>query len=155
MVGGDGLKDDTFLSTAGNAGEGTVSACPCVSPSDPFERGEALKEAQRKYSDALRWGNLEKAATYVDPEMRSDFLAYSDVFDTLRISDYDIGEVELNEDTLASAEVDVTYHGFVLPQYIEKRVKDHQVWYRDEGSRNEWHVRPELAAMLDEFGARR
>ncbi|HEX9236529.1 MAG TPA: branched-chain amino acid ABC transporter substrate-binding protein [Actinomycetota bacterium] len=34
MVGGDGLKDDTFLSTAGNAGEGTVVVCPCVSPSD-------------------------------------------------------------------------------------------------------------------------
>ena len=133
----------------------SLAVSACVSPSDPFERGEALKQAQRKYSEALRWGNLEKAATYVAPEMKSEFLAYSDVFDTLRISDYDIGEVDLNEDTLASAEVDVTYHGFVLPQYIEKRVKDHQVWYRDEESGNDWRVRPELALMLDGFGARR
>jgi len=127
----------------------------CVSPSDPWERGEALKQAQRKYSEALRWGNLEKAAKYVDPAMRSEFLAYSDVFDTVRISDYDIGEVELNEETLAQAEVDVTYHGFVMPKYIEKRVRDHQVWYRDENSSNEWRLRPEFAAMLDGFGARR
>ena len=34
MLGGDGLKDDTFLSVAGNAGEGTIAACPCVSPTD-------------------------------------------------------------------------------------------------------------------------
>ena len=127
----------------------------CVSPSDPWERGLALKNAQRKYNEALRWGQLEKAAKYVDPEMRSDFLAYSDVFDTLRISDYDIGEVDLDEETLAQAEVEVTYHGYVLPRYIEKRVRDHQVWYRDEESGDEWRVRPELAAMLDGFGARR
>ena len=130
-----------------------VSAC--VSPSDPWERADALKQAQRKYSEALRWGNLEKAAKYVDPEMRNDFLALSNVFDTVRISDYDIGEVEMNEETLAQAEVDVTYHGYVLPAYIEKRVKDHQVWYRDDESGNQWRVRPELAAMLDGIGARR
>ena len=132
-----------------------VGLTGCVSPSDPWERAEALKQAQRKYAEGLRWGNLEKSAKYVDPEMRGDFLAYSDIFDTLRISDYDIGEVDLDEETLAQAEVDVTYHGYVLPRYLEKRVKDHQVWYRDEESGDEWRVRPELAEMLDGFGARR
>ena len=132
-----------------------IALSACVSPSDPWERGYSLKQAQRKYNEALRWGDLEKAAKYVDPEMRSDFLAHTDVFDTLRISDYDIGEVDLDEKTLAQAEVDVTYHGYVLPRYIEKRVKDHQVWYRDEVSGDEWRVRPELAAMLDGFGVRR
>jgi len=41
MLGGDGLKDDTFLSVAGPAGEGTISACPCVSPSDVASGGAA------------------------------------------------------------------------------------------------------------------
>jgi hypothetical protein len=49
----------------------------------------------------------------------------------------------------------VTYHGYVLPQYVERRVKDHQVWYRDDESGDQWRVRPELAAMLDSIGARR
>ena len=131
-----------------------VGVSACVSPSDPFERQLALEQAQRKYSEALRWGNLEKAAKYVDPEMRGEFLALSDRFDNLRISDYDIGELDLDEETLAQAEVDVTYHGYALPQYIEKRVRDHQVWYRDEDSDDQWRVRPELAAMLDEIGVR-
>ncbi len=30
MVGGDGIKDDTFISTAGSSAEGTVSSCPCA-----------------------------------------------------------------------------------------------------------------------------
>jgi len=127
----------------------------CVSPSDPWERAEALKESQRKYAEALRWGNFEKAAQYVDPQMRSDFLSFADAFETIRITDYDIGEVSLDEKTLAQAEVDVIYRGYVLPQYVEKRVRDHQVWYRDKESGNEWRVRPEFAALLDGIGAHR
>jgi branched-chain amino acid transport system substrate-binding protein len=34
MVGGDGIKDATFTGTAGKAGDGTISVCPCVSPAD-------------------------------------------------------------------------------------------------------------------------
>ncbi len=30
MVGGDGIKDDTFPSTAGIAGNGTISSCTCA-----------------------------------------------------------------------------------------------------------------------------
>jgi branched-chain amino acid transport system substrate-binding protein len=38
MLGGDGIKDDTFLSAAASAGEGTISVCPCadlISSTDP------------------------------------------------------------------------------------------------------------------------
>ena len=126
----------------------------CVSPSDPFERQEALQQAQKKYVEALRWGNLEKAARYVDPAQREEFLALADSFDTVRITDYEIGELDLDEDSLAQAECDVTYRGYVMPHFIEKRVRDHQVWYRDKENDNQWRVRPELAAMLDGLGAR-
>ena len=129
-----------------------LGCAACVSASDPLERGEALKHAQHRYTEALRWGDLEKAARYVDPEMRDDFLALSDLFEQVRITDYDIGEYDLDTDTLAQAEVDVTYRGYVLPVFVEKRVRDHQVWYREA---SEWRVRPELAAMLDGIGARR
>ena len=132
-----------------------VGLSACVSPSDPFERGRALEQAQRRYTEALRWGNLEKAAKFVDPQMRNDFLALADLFETVRITDYDIGETDMDEETLAQAEVDVTYRGYVMPTYVEKRVRDHQVWYRDEGSKDEWRVRPELGSLLDGIGARR
>jgi branched-chain amino acid transport system substrate-binding protein len=31
LVGGDGMKDETFLSGAGSSGEGTIATCPCAS----------------------------------------------------------------------------------------------------------------------------
>jgi len=131
-----------------------LASTACVSPSDPFEREEALHQAQKKYIEALRWGDLAKAARYVDPAQREEFLALADSFDTVRITDYEIGELDLDEDSLAQAECDVTYRGYVMPHFIEKRVRDHQVWYRDEDNDNQWRVRPELAAMLDGLGAR-
>jgi hypothetical protein len=127
----------------------------CVSPSDPWEHREALVQSQRRYTEAIRWGDLEKASRYVDPELREAFLALSSTFETVRITDYEIGEPDLEPEKLARAEVDVTYHGFVMPHYIERRVTEQQVWYRDEGMGNEWRVRPELAAILDGMGARR
>ena len=126
----------------------------CVSPSDPWERERALELAQKAYIEALRWGNLEKASRYVDPSQRDEFLALADAFDSIRITDYEIGEMDLDKDSLATAECDVTYRGYVLPLYVEKRVRDHQVWYRDKKDDDQWRVRPELAAMLDGLGAR-
>ena len=126
----------------------------CVSPNDPWERERALQLAQKAYLEALRWGNLEKASRYVDPDQREEFLALADSFEIVRITDYDIGEVDLDRETLAHAECDVTYRGYVLPHYVEKRVRDHQVWYRARSNDNEWRVRPELAAMLDGLGVR-
>jgi hypothetical protein len=131
-----------------------LGSTACVSPSDPWERERALELTQKSYLEALRWGNLEKAARYVDPEQREEFLALAPSFETIRITDYDIGELDLDEDSLAHAECDVTYRGYVMPHYIEKRVRDHQVWYRDEENDNEWRVRPQLAAMLDGLGVR-
>ncbi len=49
LLGGDGLKDDTFLSTAGNAGEGTLAVCPCVSPTDLASAGAANADAITKF----------------------------------------------------------------------------------------------------------
>ena len=132
-----------------------VGISACVSPSDPWERQEALKLAQRRYAEGMRWGNLEKSAKYVDPDMRDEFLALAGAFDTIRITDVDIGEMEFDKDTLAKAEVDVTYRGYVLPPFLERRVREHQVWYRDETSGSEWRVRPQLDVMLDGIGARR
>jgi hypothetical protein len=126
----------------------------CVSPSDPFERERALELTQKSYVEALRWGDLAKASGFVDPAQREEFLALADSFDAVRITDYEIGELDLDEDTLAHAEVVVTYRGYVMPHYVEKRVRDHQVWYRDRANGNEWRVRPELAAMLDGLGVR-
>jgi branched-chain amino acid transport system substrate-binding protein len=51
MNGGDGIKDDAFLSTAGRAAEGTISACPCVSPDDLAESAGNVAGIQKLITD--------------------------------------------------------------------------------------------------------
>ena len=133
-----------------------VGLTACVSPSDPWERARGARSRPSGNTPRGCAGATSRSPRSTSTRRcASEFLALADAFETVRITDYDIGEVDLDEETLAQAEVDVTYRGYVLPQYLEKRVREHQVWYRDEESGNEWRVRPELAAMLDGIGARR
>ncbi len=131
-----------------------AAALACVSPSDPLGRVEALEEAQKRYTEAIRWGDLEKAARYVAPEERDDFLALADAFESIRFTDYEIGDLDVEVEELARAEVVVSYHGYVLPHYLERRVHDRQIWVRDGGLGNRWHVHPQLALLIGEMGAR-
>jgi len=124
----------------------------CVSPSDPFGRVEALEEAQKRYTEAIRWGDLERASHYVAPDEREEFLALEDAFQTIRFTDFEIGELSITDDDRERAEVEVTYHGYVLPQYLEKRVRDHQVWVREPGMGNFWTIQPQLALLIDGMG---
>jgi hypothetical protein len=131
-----------------------LGATSCVSWSDPWERGRALELAQKSYTDAIRWGDIDGAARFVEPELRAGFLAYAEAFETIRITDYEIGEIDLDTENFESAVVDVTYRGYVMPQYVEHRVRDRQIWVRDPDAGNDWHIRPEIASLLDGLGAR-
>lgn len=132
----------------------SAAALACVSPSDPLGRVEALEEVQKRYTEAIRWGDLERASRYVSPELREDFLALTDAFESIRFTDYEIGELDVDPEKHARAEVNVTYRGYVPPHYVERRVQDHQVWIREAGMGNHWKVHPQLALLIDEMGGR-
>ncbi len=53
MIGGDGIKDDTFITTAGNAAEGTVSSCTCadISQSADPDAQTFLADYQSAYGE--------------------------------------------------------------------------------------------------------
>ena len=124
----------------------------CVSPSDPLGRVEALEEAQKRYTEAIRWGDLERASRYVAADQREAFLALADAFESVRFTDYEIGDLDVDPADLAKAEVVVSYHGYVLPHYLERRVSDRQVWVREGAVGNRWVVQPQLASLIHEMG---
>lgn len=146
----------TRIRTAGCALALTLAWLGCVSPSDPLAHMESLELAQKRYTEAIRWGDLERAARYVDPEMRDDFLALSEAFEDIRITDFEIGEVEMEDEDKLRADVYVTYKGYALPYYVENSTRDHQVWQRvDALGDHRWQVQPDLAPVIAGLGGRR
>jgi hypothetical protein len=118
----------------------------CVSPTDPLGREDALQESQRKYTELIRWGDVERAVQYVVPEMRDEFLKLAAKMSHLRITDYDIGEIEFGE---RSASVTVVYRGYVIAQALERSGREQQEWVRDGIKNSSWQVRPQLQEVVD------
>jgi hypothetical protein len=125
---------------------GALPVAACVSPNDLMDRKGRLEETQLSYTQHVRWGELEKASAYVDPELRDDYRSHAAAFETIRITDYEIGNIEY-DDGLASATVEVTYRGYALTALIERPIRETQRWYRDGGS--SWLVRTEIGGVVD------
>ena len=125
---------------------GALSVAACVSPNDLMDRKGSLEESQLRYTQLVRWGELEKASAYVDPELRDDFRSHAAAFETIRITDYEIGDIAY-DDGLASATVEVTYRGYVLTALVERPIRETQRWYREGGS--SWLVRTEIGGVVD------
>jgi len=123
----------------------------CISPTDPLGREEALEIAQKKYTELIRWGDVERAVSYVEEDMREDFLELAGSMKDLRITDFDIGEIEFTKD---KATVTVTYHGYSEAVYVEHSAREVQEWERKEGLDNQWCVRPELDVVVAKLQGR-
>lgn len=113
---------------------------------DPMGRRHAFKESQREYTKHVRWGDIEAAANFVDPDLRDEFLHFESSFDAIRITDFDIGKIEYGE-SFESATVRVTYHGYSMATLVEKQIRETQEWVRP-GRGNTWWVRPKLDGIV-------
>jgi branched-chain amino acid transport system substrate-binding protein len=53
MIGGDGIKDDTFITTAGDAGDGTISSCTCadLSKSSDPKAQDFIQEYNQQFGE--------------------------------------------------------------------------------------------------------
>ncbi len=112
---------------------------------DPLGRRSALKEVQLKYTQAIRWGNIEKASEFVDPDLRGEFLGLLDAFEKIRVTDYDIGSIQYESSDLAN--VTVTYHAYAVGTYLDRSMREKQVWRR-VGIGTQWWVEPQLERVV-------
>ena len=117
----------------------------CVSPSDPLGHRDALEDAQKRYTNFIRWGDAQKAVQFVEPDLRAKFLAQAADLELLAISDYDVGEIEY-DDAEDTAKVEVTYRGYSLAHLVERKIRVTQEWKRS--GNNDWRVRPDLERVV-------
>ena len=113
---------------------------------DPMGRKAALRLAQREYTKFVRWSDIDAAVNFVHPEVRERFLAYEGQFDAIRITDFEVGQIEFGEEH-ATATVRVTYLAYSMQSMLEREIKETQHWER-VGKGNEWFVRPELEGLV-------
>jgi hypothetical protein len=127
-----------------------TSGC-ITSFTDPMGHHTAFNDTQRQYTQYVRWGEFEKASAFVDPALRARFLEHAPAFESMRITDFAIGEVDYRDD---SAKVTVTYDGYSLDSLVEHKIREEQDWYREKSS-NRWRVRSDAAVFANAVGAAR
>jgi hypothetical protein len=122
--------------------------------SNPSGKKNALEESQRRYTELVRWGEIERASAFVDPEVVDAFLDQAVKIQNIRFTDFESGPPRY-ADGNDSASVTVVYHAYSLKTLVEKQLREKQEWYRDGGPANNWRVRPALHEIVAEvFGSK-
>jgi hypothetical protein len=117
---------------------------------DPTGRTTALENAQRRYTQLVRWGEIRRASAYVEPDLREEFLSYEPFFEQIRFTDTEAEDVDLDP-SQNTASVEVTYRAYSLATFQEKRILETQEWTRYDGIQNNWLVRPEIEEIVGAF----
>jgi hypothetical protein len=108
-------------------------------PNDPFQRQYSLEQAQKRYSDLVRWSKFGEAAGFVAPADRAQFVKDMPNFRHIRFTDHESSPWELDEE-MRTTTIEVTYMGYSMRTPLEISVHETQVWSR-EGNGNHWTVK--------------
>ena len=123
-------------------------ALGCTTVNDALAHRDQLEQAQKRYTELIRWRDAERAARFVRPERRAAFLEAAKALELIEISDFKLGEFQYGADD-RSAEIDVTYRGYMLNQLVERKVHVTQKWRREEGQ--DWLIDPDLEHVVAEL----
>ncbi len=125
--------------------------------SNPFgdsDKQSALEDAQRRYTELVRWGEIDSASFYVDPAIASEYLDTAELFQDIRFTNFESGALQFGEGSNTAA-VNVVYHAYSTKTLIEKTFRERQEWYRESSAADGWRVRPNLAAIASELSGAR
>jgi hypothetical protein len=114
---------------------------------DPSGKHRTFKIAQRRYTEMVRWGQLERASAYVASEFKEKFLEDASQMLQIRVTDFEIGEPDFADDDNAVT-ITVVYHAFSLTTLIERQIFERQEWHREGGIKNQWRVQPDLQQIV-------
>lgn len=103
-----------------------------------------LRERQDNYTRYVKFGQFEKASTYVVPELQSAFRTLTDDFGDLRMTEYWVEELELDSERRA-ARIVVRFRGYWLSRPVEELFEVVQHWELD--AEQEWRVRPDVEEL--------
>ncbi len=112
---------------------------------DLLGRRADFDEAQKHYTQSVRWGDLDKAAEYVDPKQRDAFQSAAQSLADVRFTDWENQRVDVAPD-LKSATAIVIYHAYLDRALTEISYREKQTWSFDETTHT-WVVTPGLGDL--------
>jgi hypothetical protein len=112
---------------------------------DPLGRRSDLEDAQRRYTQFVRWGEANAASAFVSDASRKDFFARSSRLAQTRFTDYEQGPLEFAKDG-KSATVVVTYSGYKISSLVDRPMRETQRWKFD-GDAGGWRVDPDWSEL--------
>ncbi len=122
---------------------GTLTACLNLGHRLEGEREYRVKDAVEAYANSLRWGRIETALRWVDPEVREGFVSFAQQEPTtVQFTDYAVQTVELAEDP-NRADAWVRFEMIRLPALQERSVVEHQIWKYHHETKT-WFFRPDV-----------
>jgi hypothetical protein len=119
---------------------------PCACAGLPGWKGgfweDEFEDAQRRYTQLIRWAEFGEASNYVDPARRDQFFVTVEALAEVRFTDYAVRFKEVSP-ARDSATVHVTYRAYRLSSMVETQFEERQEWSR-EWTTGHWLVRSEF-----------
>ena len=105
----------------------------------PHQREAKFEQAQRKYTQLVRWSAFHEAEEYVVPEAREAFLEITDALGGVRFMDYRIESLDFDAEA-NEATATVVYSAYRRSALAAISVEERQSWKRDNDTKA-WTVR--------------
>lgn len=118
-------------------------------PDDPMNRKFSLEKMQKRYSYLIRWSKFKQASQFIDPRQREDFMEWAPDPKKIRFTDYEIGDVVVEDEEKRKSTVEVTYTAYSLFALVEYEIHETQEWERI-GRGNNWVLKTSFAPMPPE-----
>ena len=106
---------------------------------------QKASEAADDYSTYLRWGRLSKAAAFVEPLRRPEFVAFFAEGHRYRFTEVSVAALDYDEQTLTASAI-VRFTLYAMPRVQEIKVVENQEWRFDRRA-DQWYVEPDLEAF--------
>ena len=127
-----------------------LAACASV---ESAKRSDALESSLRQYGIAIRWGHYDAAVQFMRPRDKVIETTGSGSLNDIRVTSYDVVEQGLSDDQ-TEARLTVAISFYHVESGIVHRLKDQQVWWYDEDSK-QWFLDGDLPDFVGALNAER
>lgn len=115
----------------------SLAACGTIDNVKDKRLGDELQSYLTRYESAVRWGNLQHAYGFLNPEL-AETTVLPQGLDNIQVSQYlVVSPPVLLSKTTATQTVAISY--ILVDRQVERSLLDQQLWQREGEGSGEWY----------------